>query len=36
VTAAAPLEIIPVYLRAGGEVEPFGPAESLDSSGTAE
>jgi alpha-D-xyloside xylohydrolase len=29
VTAPAPLEIIPVFLRDGGRVQPFGPAESL-------
>jgi alpha-D-xyloside xylohydrolase len=30
VTAPAPLEIIPVFLRDGGRVQPFGPPESLD------
>jgi alpha-D-xyloside xylohydrolase len=25
VTAAAPLEVIPVYVRDGGTLEPFGP-----------
>jgi alpha-D-xyloside xylohydrolase len=29
ITAPAPLELIPVYLRAGGAVEPFGPFASL-------
>jgi alpha-D-xyloside xylohydrolase len=29
ITAPAPLETIPVYLRAGGRVEPFGPIASL-------
>jgi alpha-D-xyloside xylohydrolase len=29
ITAPAPLEVIPVYLRAGGRVEPFGPVASL-------
>ena len=28
-TAAAPLDTIPVYLRAGGSLEPFGPVASL-------
>jgi alpha-D-xyloside xylohydrolase len=29
VTAPAPLEIIPVFVRKGGRVQPFGPVESL-------
>ena len=29
ITAPAPLDIIPVFLRAGGQVEPFGPPASL-------
>lgn len=29
ITAPAPLEIIPVYLRSGGAVEPFGPVADL-------
>ncbi len=29
ITAPAPLETIPVYLRAGGRVEPFGPMAGL-------
>jgi alpha-D-xyloside xylohydrolase len=29
ITAAAPLDTIPVYLRSGGAVEPFGPVASL-------
>lgn len=28
-TAPAPLDTIPVYLRAGGSVKPFGPVGSL-------
>jgi alpha-D-xyloside xylohydrolase len=31
VTAAAPLELIPVYVR--GNVSPFGPIESLGAGG---
>jgi len=29
ITAPAPLDTIPVYLRAGGRLEPFGPVASL-------
>ena len=29
ITAAAPLDTIPVYVRDGGQVEPFGPPASL-------
>jgi alpha-D-xyloside xylohydrolase len=29
ITAPAPLEIIPAYIREGGSVEPFGPIETL-------
>jgi alpha-D-xyloside xylohydrolase len=29
ISAPAPLEVIPVYLRDGGQVQPFGPPESL-------
>ena len=32
ITAAAPLEVIPVYLRSGGAVEPFGPLSALGES----
>ncbi len=35
VTAPAPLEVIPVYLRDGGRVEPFGPVASLGPPGPA-
>ena len=33
VTAAAPLELVPVYLRDGGRVAPFGPLRSLSPAG---
>jgi alpha-D-xyloside xylohydrolase len=29
ITAPAPLDTIPVYLRAGGRLQPFGPVASL-------
>lgn len=34
VTAPAPLEIIPVYLRKGGRVQPFGPAAPASGGGS--
>jgi len=33
ITAVAPLETIPVYVRAGGTIEPFGPLEELGGQG---